>query len=57
VRTLVAAGTIALACSALVGIQQAVAVALRQSPGGATTLITLGMAALGIWAISVLREG
>jgi hypothetical protein len=56
VRTLVAAGTIALACSALVGIQQAVAVALRQTPGGATTLITLGLAALGIWAINVLRE-
>jgi hypothetical protein len=56
VRTLLAAGTIALACTALLGIQQTVAVALRQTPGGATTMITLGIAALGVWAISVLRE-
>lgn len=55
-RTLLAAGTIAVACTALLGIQQTVAVALRQTPGGTTTLITLGIAALGIWAISVLRE-
>jgi hypothetical protein len=57
VRTLLAAGTIALACTALLGIQQTVAVALRQTPGATTTLITLGIAALGIWAITVLREG
>jgi hypothetical protein len=56
VRTLLAAGTIAVACTALLGIQQTVALALQQTPGGTTTLITLGIAALGIWAISVLRE-
>jgi hypothetical protein len=56
VRTLIAAGILGLACAALLGIQQAVALALRQTPGGVTTLITLGMAALGIWAIAVLRE-
>ena len=55
-RTLIAAGTLALACTALLGIQQAVALALRQTPGGITTLITMGMAALGLWAILVLRE-
>ena len=55
-RTLLAAGTLAVVCTALLGIQQAVAVALRQTPGGVTTLITLGMALLGLWAISVLRE-
>jgi len=54
---MIVAGTLALACTALLGIQQAVALALRQTPGGVTTLITLGMAALGIWAIAVLREG
>jgi hypothetical protein len=57
VRTLLAAGTLALACTALLGIEQTVAVALRQTPGGVTTLITLGMAVLGVWAIVVLREG
>jgi hypothetical protein len=56
VRTLLVAGTLALACTALLGIQQAVAVALRQAPGGASTLITMGMAALALWAIVVLRE-
>jgi hypothetical protein len=56
VRTLLAAGTVALACTALIGIQQAVALVLRQTPGGVTTLITLGMALLGLWAIVVLRE-
>jgi hypothetical protein len=56
VRTLLAAGTLALTCTALLGIQQAVAQALRQTPGGVTTLITLGLAALGLWAITVLRE-
>ena len=55
-RTLVAAGTVALACTALLGIQHTVAFALQQTPGGVTTLITLGMAALGLWAIAVLRE-
>ena len=42
------AGTIALACTALLGIQQAVAVALRQTPGGVTTLITLGRRRSGL---------
>jgi hypothetical protein len=56
VRTLLVAGTLALACTALLGIQQAVAVVLRQTAGGVTTLITMGMALLGIWAIAVLRE-
>ena len=55
-RTLIAAGTVALACTALLGIQHTVALALRETPGGVTTLITLGMAALGLWAIVVLRE-
>ena len=55
-RTLIVAGTLALACTALLGIQQAVGLALRQTPGGVTTLITMGMAALGLWAIAVLRE-
>lgn len=55
-RTLLVAGALALACTALLGIQQAVAVALRETPGGVTTVITLGIAVLGVWAISVLRE-
>ena len=55
-RTLLVAGALALACTALLGIQQAVAVALRQTPGGVTTVITIGIAVLGVWAISVLRE-
>ena len=55
-RTLLVAGALALACTALLGIQQAVVVALRQTPGGVTTVITLGIAVLGVWAISVLRE-
>jgi hypothetical protein len=53
---LLVAGAVALACSALLGIQQAVAVALRQATGGVTTLITMGLALLGLWAIAVLRE-
>jgi hypothetical protein len=56
VRTLVVAGILALACTALLGLQEAVALALRRTPGGATTLITMGMAALALWAIAVLRE-
>jgi hypothetical protein len=56
VRTIVVAGTLALACSALLGIQQAVALVLRQTAGGVTTLITMGMALLCVWAIAVLRE-
>ena len=56
VRTLIAAGTVALACTALLGIQHAVAIVLCQTAGGVTTVITLGMAALGLWAIAVLRE-
>ena len=55
-RTIVVAGTLALACTALLGIQQAVSLVLRQTAGGVTTLITMGMALLGIWAIAVLRE-
>jgi hypothetical protein len=53
---MIVAGSLALACTALLGIQQAVALALRQTPGGVTTLITMGMAVLGLWAIAVLRE-
>jgi hypothetical protein len=53
---MIVAGTLALACTALLGIQQAVALALRQTAGGVTTLITMGLALLGIWAIAVLRE-
>ena len=45
-----------LACTALLGIQQAVALVLRQTTGGVTTLITMGMALLGFWAIAVLRD-
>jgi hypothetical protein len=56
VRTLIVAGTLALACTALLGIQQAVALVLRTTAGGVTTLITMGLALLGIWAIAVLRE-
>ena len=56
VRALLAAGAVALACAALIGIQRTVALALGQTPGGVTTLITLGMALLGLWAIVVLRE-
>jgi hypothetical protein len=56
VRTLLAAGTVALACTALIGIQRTVALALGETAGGVTTLITLGMGALGLWAIIVLRE-
>jgi hypothetical protein len=56
VRTIVVAGILALACTALLGIQQAVALVLRQTAGGVTTLITMGMALLCVWAIAVLRE-
>jgi hypothetical protein len=56
VRTLIATVILALTCTALLGIQQAVALALRQTPGGVTTLITAGLAVLGIWAVAVLRE-
>ena len=56
VRRLAAISVVALACVALVGIQQTVAVALERTPGGITTLITMGIALLGVWAIAVLRE-
>jgi hypothetical protein len=56
VRTIVVAGILALACTALLGLQQAVALVLRQTAGGVTTLITMGMALLCVWAIAVLRE-
>ena len=46
----------AAVCAALVGIQQTVALALQRTPGGVTTLITMGSALLGVWAIAVLRE-
>ena len=55
-RTLIVAGTLALACTALLGLQQAVVLVLREAAGGVTTLITMGMALLCIWAIAVLRE-
>jgi hypothetical protein len=54
---MIVAGAVALACTALLGIQQTVALVLRHTAGGATTLITMGLALLGIWAIAVLREG
>jgi hypothetical protein len=56
VRTLLAAGTVAIACTALLGLQRAVSLVLHQTPGAVTTLFTLGMAALAAWAIVVLRE-
>lgn len=56
VRRLAAISVVAVACAALVGIQQTVAVALQRTPGGVTTLITMGVALLGVWAIAVLRE-
>ena len=55
-QRLLATGAVALACTALLGVQQAVALVLRQTTGGVTTLITMGMALLGLWAIAVLRE-
>jgi len=56
VRRLAAISAVAGACAALVGIQQTVALALQRTPGGITTLITMGVGALGLWAIAVLRE-
>ena len=56
VHTLIAAGAVALACTALLGIQEAVALVLRHASGGITTLITAGLALLCLWAIAVLRE-
>ena len=53
---LAAISVVALACVALVGIQQTVALALQRTTGGVTTLITMGAALLGVWAIAVLRE-
>ena len=53
---MIVAGILALVCTALLGIQQAVAVVLRQTAGGVTTLITMGLALLGLWAVAVLRE-
>ncbi len=55
-RTLIAAGAVALACTALLGLQEAVALALRHARGGTTTLVTAGLALLGVWAVAVLRE-
>jgi len=56
VRRLATATAVAAACAALLGIQQTVALALQRTPGGATTLITMGVALLGVWAIAVLRD-
>ncbi len=56
-RKLSTAALVAAACVALLGIQQTVALALQRTPGGVTTLITMGAALLGVWAIAVLREG
>ena len=53
---LVGSGVNSLACAALLGIQETVGVVLRQSAGGTTTLITTGLALLGLWAVVVLRE-
>ena len=53
---MLAAGVLALACAALLGIQEAVAVLLRRGAGGATTVITMGLLLLGLWAVAVLRE-
>jgi hypothetical protein len=47
---------LAVACAAVLGIQQTVAVALGRDPGGVTTLITMALALLGLWAIAVLRD-
>jgi hypothetical protein len=51
-----AISVVAVACAALLGIQQTVALALQRTPGGVTTLITTGAALLALWAIAVLRE-
>jgi hypothetical protein len=56
VRRLAAISVVAVASVALVGIQQTVALALQRTPGGVTTLITMGAALLGVWAVAVLRE-
>jgi hypothetical protein len=53
---LLAAALVAVACTAIVGIQQTVALALQRTTGGVTTVITMGMVALGVWAVAVLRE-
>jgi hypothetical protein len=56
VQKLATSSLAAAVCAALVGIQQTVAQALQRTPGGVTTLITMGSALLGVWAIAVLRE-
>jgi len=56
VRKLAAIATVAAGCAALSGIQQTVALALQRTPGGVTTLITMGVALLGVWAVAVLRD-
>jgi hypothetical protein len=53
---LLAAALVAVACAAVVGLQQTVALALQRTAGGVTTLITMGMIALGVWAVAVLRD-
>ena len=55
-RKLAALSLAGAACAALVGIQQTVALALQRTPGGVTTLITMGVALLGVWAVAVLRD-
>jgi hypothetical protein len=56
VQKLAVSSLAAAACAALVGIQETVALALQRTPGGVTTLITIGAALLAVWAITVLRE-
>jgi uncharacterized membrane protein YqaE (UPF0057 family) len=53
---MLAAAVLALGCAAVLGIQEAVAVLLRQGEGGTTTVITMGLLLLGLWAVAVLRE-
>ncbi len=53
---LVASLLVAGACSVLLGIQAAVTSTLRTPAGGVATVITIGAAVLGLWAIAVFRE-
>ncbi|HEV7133156.1 MAG TPA: hypothetical protein VGN27_05440 [Gaiellaceae bacterium] len=55
-RTFATVAAVGAASAALVGIQQTVALALQRAPGGTTTLITMGVALLGVWAIAALRD-
>ncbi|MHB8469334.1 MAG: hypothetical protein ACYDCH_06210 [Gaiellaceae bacterium] len=55
-RGLVASTIVALACTALLGIQQTVRLLLA-APPDVTTAITAGAALLAVWAIVTLRAG